>query len=288
MPLLTERYRPQKIEDLVGFIPTFSIDEDMPHLLLHGVQGSGKTTLAKIIIRMLNADHIILNASNERGIEVIRQKVIDFASTKSSNNTIKIIMLDEADHLTDESQASLRNVMETYAHNCRFILTANYLNKIKDPLQSRCVLVKFDNIPKEQILNRLEFICKEEKIPYEVDALRKIVNQTGNDIRSAINKIDEFKEGVFLSKLHEQTKLAETIFVLIKQKNFLSARQTYLDSHIDAEQFLHDLYTVIWESTESLDYKKHVTLSIADSYKFLSQSAWKEILVESTILNLIR
>ena len=197
MTLLTEKYRPQTIEDMIGFKPTFAIDEDMPHLLLHGSAGTGKTTLAKIIIKMLGADSLILNASSDRGIDIVRQKVIDFASTQSTTGAIKIVFLDEADHLTNDAQTALRNTMEKYCKNTRFIFTANYVSKIIDPLQSRCILVKFDNIPKDAILNRLEYICKNENVPYEIDALKQIIEYTGNDIRSAILN---FKKRILVQK----------------------------------------------------------------------------------------
>jgi replication factor C small subunit len=192
MPLLNEKYRPKVIEDIIGFEPTFSIDEDMPHLLFYGSAGTGKTTAAKAIVRMLNCDYIILNASEERGIQVVRDKIQVFAGTQSKDGNIKCVILDEADFLTQESQTALRNILESFSRNTRFILTCNYLQKIIDPIQSRCILIKFNDIKKEDVINRLEYICKTENIPYEKVALEKIVEYTGTDIRSSINKLEEF------------------------------------------------------------------------------------------------
>lgn len=288
MPLLTEKYRPQTTEDMIGFKQTFAIDEDMPHLLLHGSAGTGKTTLAKIIIKMLGADSLILNASSDRGIDIVRQKVIDFASTQSTTGAIKIVFLDEADHLTNDAQTALRNTMEKYCRNTRFIFTANYVSKIIDPIQSRCILVKFDNIPKDAILNRLEYICKNENIPYEIDALKQIIEYTGNDIRSAINKIEEYKDGVMLSKLRTETKIAEIVFDYIKKKDFITARQYILDNPIIEEQLLRDLYEVIMASSESLEYKKFAICNIAESYKWLGSVAWRGILIEDLLIKLMK
>lgn len=287
MPLLVEKYRPSKIEDIVGFKPTFEIGEDMPHLLLYGGAGTGKTTLARIIINMLHADSITLNASSERGIEVVRQKISDFASTQSTNKNIKIVFLDEADHLTPDAQTALRNTMETYSYSTRFIMTANYVSRIIDPIQSRCILIKFDNIPKSTIIERLKYICDNEGIPYEMEAFSKIVDQTGSDMRSAINKIEELKSGVFVSKLKNETKLAKSIFEFIKKKDFNSARQAYLDTNPDNEQFLKDLNSVIFSSSESDSYKKQSIIEICEAYKSLGVGSWPQIIIEALFVKLM-
>jgi replication factor C small subunit len=287
MTLLVEKYRPQDLESMIGFKPTFSIDEDMPHLLLSGPPGVGKTTLAKIIVKMLKCDHIILNASEERGIQVVRDKIQVFASTKSKDTNIKICILDEADFLTQESQTALRNILETYSRNTRFILTCNYPQKIIDPIKSRCILVKFNNIKKEDVLKRLEYICKNEKIPYEIPALEKIIDQTGTDIRASINKIEELKDGVLLSNIKNEIKLSEEIFALIKQKDFITARQKYLDGHIEPEEFVKNLYTTIFNSSESIEYKQKAILILSEEYRWLSSVAWPQILIESLFVKLI-
>ena len=287
MPLLVEKYRPTELKDIVGFIPSFDIDDSMPHLLLYGPPGTGKTTLAKVIIRKLNCDHIILNASSERGIDVIRDKVKDFASTKSKDSNIKIIFLDEADHLTPDAQTALRNTIETYSRNTRFILTCNYINRIIDPLKSRCVSIKFDNLPADLIVNRLIFICEQEKIPYELEALKKIVSITKSDIRSAINKIEEFKDGVLLSKIISNNNIAMTVYQYIQKKDFISARQVILDSHPDYDQLILDLNNIIFSNSISIDSKMKSIVIIADTYKWLNQVAIKEILIESMIAQLI-
>jgi replication factor C small subunit len=287
MPLLNEKYRPKVIEDIIGFEPTFSIDEDMPHLLFYGSAGTGKTTAAKAIVRMLNCDYIILNASEERGIQVVRDKIQVFAGTQSKDGNIKCVILDEADFLTQESQTALRNILESFSRNTRFILTCNYLQKIIDPIQSRCILIKFNDIKKEDVINRLEYICKTENIPYEKVALEKIVEYTGTDIRSSINKLEEFKDGVFLDRIKKESKVAEEVFVLIQQKKFELARQTYLDGNIEPEKFMRDLHDTIFDGTYTTEQKQKAILIISEEYRWLSSVAWPQILIESLILKLM-
>ena len=287
MPLLNEKYRPKVIEDIIGFEPTFSIDEDMPHLLFYGSAGTGKTTAAKAIVRMLNCDHIILNASEERGIQVVRDKIQVFAGTQSKDGNIKCVILDEADFLTQESQTALRNILESFSRNTRFILTCNYLQKIIDPIQSRCILIKFNDIKKEDVINRLEYICKTENIPYEKVALEKIVEYTGTDIRSSINKLEEFKDGVFLDRIKKESNVAEEVFVLIQQKKFELARQTYLDGNIEPEKFMRDLHDTIFDGTYTTEQKQKAILIISEEYRWLSSVAWPQILIESLILKLM-
>jgi replication factor C small subunit len=286
--LLVEKYRPKKLSEVVGLDPSkINIGEDMPHLLLYGPPGTGKTSLAKIIIKMLDSNHIVLNASDERGIDVIREKVKTFSSTMSTNGKIKIVFLDEADALTPDAQNSLRNLMETFAGNCRFILTCNYLNKVIEPLQSRCLKIEFNNIDKSEIVDRLKFICTSENIPFEEAALVALVDNNVSDIRKSVNALEEMRAGVTLDKIKKPSTTATQVFANLMIGDFQAARQLYLDAHLDNDQFLKDLYSCIMESDIGDDFKRRSIREIAEAYKFINQVAWKEILVENALLNIM-
>ena len=286
--LLVEKYRPTTLDEVVGFDSSkIRIGEDIPHLLLYGPPGTGKTSLAKVIIRMLDANCIVLNASDERGIDVIREKVKSFVSTMSTNGKIKIVFLDESDALTPDAQTSLRNLMETFSTNCRFILTANYVGKIIEPLQSRCLRVEFNNIDKNKIVDRLKYICTAENIPFDEKALVALVDINNSDIRKSVNALEEMRSGVTVDKIKKSDNTASTVFANLMLGDFSTARQVYLDAHPDNEAFLKDLYTCIMKSGVNDNVKRKAIGEIAEAYKFLGSVAWKEILVENAMLNIM-
>ena len=162
---------------------------DIQNLIFYGPAGTGKTTLAKLIVKNIECDHLYINASDERGIETIRDKVSGFASTMSFT-PIKVIILDEADFLTIQAQASLRNVIETFSRTTRFILTCNYIERIIDPLQSRCQTLKIVPPSKLDIVKHLKKITDKENINIEkIDDLAIVVNNNYPDVRKMLNTI---------------------------------------------------------------------------------------------------
>ena len=192
--LLVEKYRPVKLENYVGnehikkTISQYLGQNDIQNLIFYGPAGTGKTTLAKLIVKNLDCDYLYINASDERGIETIRDKVSGFAST-ASFKSIKVVILDEADFLTIQAQASLRNVIETFSRNTRFILTCNYVERIIDPLQSRCQVLKVIPPSKSEVAVHIAGIMEEENISFELDDLKLVVNQFYPDLRKCLNTI---------------------------------------------------------------------------------------------------
>jgi|TARA_Y100000356_G_scaffold134521_1_gene144093 replication factor C small subunit len=192
--LLVEKYRPTNIDNYVGneniknTISQYLGQNDIQNLLFYGPAGTGKTTLAKLIVKNLDCDHLYINASDERGIDTIRAKVTGFASTMSFK-PLKVIILDEADFLTIQAQASLRNVIETFSRSTRFIMTCNFIERIIDPLQSRCQTLKVVPPNKVDILKHLVKIIKREEIYSTEDDLRTIVDNSYPDVRKMLNTI---------------------------------------------------------------------------------------------------
>jgi len=196
-----EKYRPQKISELVNQKETIGSissmlknQSELPHLLFSGSAGVGKTSAALCLSREILGEHwkdytLELNASDERGINMVRERVKKFSRFAGLDTEIpfKMIILDEADEMTNDAQTALRRIIEDTAKICRFILIANNLSKIIEPIQSRCVVFKFTKISDKEILSQLKFIGKKEKIKADEKGLNAICDYTDGDLRHAIN-----------------------------------------------------------------------------------------------------
>ncbi|MFX1338055.1 MAG: replication factor C small subunit [Promethearchaeota archaeon] len=196
-----EKYRPRILDDIVnqlGIIKRlkqFIKDTSMPHLIFAGPAGTGKTTSALCMVRELygrkmspNITYLELNASDARGIDVIRTYIKDFAKARPPQDIpFKILILDEADNMTAPAQQALRRTMEKYTNNCRMILICNYSNKIIPPIQSRCVVFRFSSLNNEDIKERIKFIAKQEKLTLIPSGLNALVDVSSGDCRRAIN-----------------------------------------------------------------------------------------------------
>ena len=195
----TEKYRPKHLdevvnqEEIISRLKVFVKDKNMPHLLFAGPPGTGKTTTILALAHDLYGEnwrrnYLELNASDDRKIEVIRTVVKQFAQTLPFGDVpFKIIVLDEADNLTSDSQQALRRIMEQYATTCRFCLTANYSSKIIEPIQSRCAVFRFSPLKEEDMKERLKWIAEQEKVEITSDGLDAILYVAMGDMRRAIN-----------------------------------------------------------------------------------------------------
>ena len=305
--LLVEKYRPDKLENFVGnenikkSISKYLEQNDIQNLIFYGPAGTGKTTLAKLIIKNLDCDHIYINASDERGIETIRDKVSGFASV-ASFKPLKVVILDEADFLTIQAQASLRNIIETFSRTTRFIMTCNFVERIIDPLQSRCQVLKIIPPSKKDAAKHLVKILNEEKISYTPQDIKVIVNQYYPDLRKCINTIqlntlreeDEIHPTNFMltlkldkSVLVSSTYIKEIISELNKSKpNFKEIRQIIANANVDD---FEELFRALYENASSYLPNKEGTVAIlVNDHQYKSNFRIdKEINTMSLIQNII-
>ena len=190
--LWVEKYRSSNLDSYVGnenikkTIQQYLDQNDIQNFIFYGPAGTGKTTLAKLIVNNLDCDYLYINASDERGIDTIRDKVSGFASV-ASFKSLKVVILDEADFITIQGQAALRNVIETYSRTTRFILTCNFVERIIDPLQSRCQVLKIVPPSKQDIAKHVAGILEKEEVSYTMDDIKILVSQFYPDVRKMLN-----------------------------------------------------------------------------------------------------
>ncbi len=294
--LLNEKYRPVKLKDYVGngklksSIASQLYNNDIQNYLFYGPAGTGKTTLAKLITKNLDCDYIYINASDERGIETIRDKVSSFASV-ASFKPLKVVILDEADFLTIQAQASLRNIIETFSRTTRFIMTCNYIERVIDPLQSRCQTIKVVPPTRKEVAVHLASICDKESISYEPTAIGKIVNKFYPDLRKMLNTIQtsNIKNKLTLddSLLVSTSYLSAILSELKKDKpKFNTIRQIIADSNVDDyEEVFRFLYD---NADEYLPGKSGTAAFLINEHQYKANFRIdKEINIMSLINNLI-
>jgi len=254
--LLVEKYRPSTLDTYVGneniksVIQQYLNQNDIQNFLFYGPAGTGKTTLAKLIINSLNCDFLYINASDERGIDTIRDKVSGFAST-ASFKPLKVVILDEADFLTIQAQASLRNIIETFSRTTRFILTCNFVERIIDPLQSRCQVLKIVPPTKSEVARHVAWILDSEGITYDLKDIAAIVNKFYPDLRKTLNVCQSSTVGGVLkpdSSVLVSTSYHNQVLNLLKKPTpttFTSVRQIIADSGVNDYD---DLFRFLFET----------------------------------------
>ena len=293
--LLNEKYRPLTLDKFVGnenlkkTIQQFLDQNDIVNMLLYGGAGTGKSTLAKLIVHNLDCDSLLINASDERGIETIRDKVSSFASV-ASFKPLKVVILDEADFLTIQAQASLRNIIETFSRTTRFIMTCNFVERIIDPLQSRCQVLKIIPPTKKDVAKHLHWICNEESISHGINDLVPLVNQYYPDLRKCINTIQLSTQDNILkldqSVLVSSNYIDKVITELKSKADFKTIRQTIADANVDD---FNELFRSLYErSSEYLPGKEGTASILINEHQYKANFRIdKEINTMSLIQNLI-
>jgi replication factor C small subunit len=293
--LWTELYRPITLEGYIGNddfknnLITWIEKNDIPHLLFYGPAGGGKTTAAKLIVNNINCDYIYINCSDENGIDTIRDKVKSFASAATFKPQ-KVVIMDEADFLTLNAQAALRNIIETFSLTTRFIFTCNFVERIIDPIQSRTVVFELTPPSMKEVAIKCCQILENEGIKYSKSDVANIVKQTYPDIRKSLNLLQSSIKDDNLQQSREITNFKQTsdkIIELLKGqniKNFTIIRQLVMDSNI---RDYNELYRVLFERADEFTNSAIATLIIAD-YQYKSiMSIDKEITMMGCIAKLL-
>ena len=294
-----EKYRPAKLDDIILDERTLNIvkefKNEIPNLLFVGNPGTGKTTLARVIVNdILGCNYLYINASDESGIDTIRHNITNFAQTKSFDGGIKVVILDEADGLTPQAQAALRNTMETFAKYCRFILTANYKHKIIPALQSRCQALDIKPVI-ELAVKRCYYILKNEKVKISDEQKKKFVQLVKRffpDLRKAINELQKnvIDSELCIASINSDNELLETVYKKVVGKKSLEARKYLIENEDrfqgDYDTLLANFLNYIYNTNLQDAQKKAFIANIADH---LYKSAFvvdKEINAFACLVNL--
>ena len=296
--LWVEKYRPTTLDTYIGNehlkskVSIYLESGDLPHLLLFGKAGTGKTTLAKLLVNNIECDYLYINASDENNVDTVRTKVKNFASTVGFKD-MKVIILDECDYITPNAQAALRNLMETFSKHCRFILTCNYVERIIDPIQSRCQSFQIIPPSKTEVAKHLHSILIQENVIDKPEDIKVLVESGYPDIRRVINSA---QRNVVKGKLKLDTssiiqndyklKLLKILETQNKKNAFNEIRQLLADNKITDYA---DLFRLLYDEVDSYG-KGHLAeciLIIARYELSDSQVVDKEINVMAMIIELL-
>ena len=280
--LWTEKYRPKNIEDCI--LPErlkkpfqeYVTQKNIPNLLLTGGAGVGKTTVAKAMCNEIGCDFMIINGSDENGIDMVRNKITNYASSMSFSGGRKVIIIDEADYLSANAQAAFRNAIEEFAGNCSFIFTCNFKNKIIEPLHSRCAVIEFTLKASEkssmaaQFFKRIQTILSAEEITYETPVVAELIKKHFPDFRRVINELQRFSKfgkidtGVLAQIV--DVSLAD-IIKFIKDKDFGAIRKWVASNDVDPASLYRKLYDNLYEVLKPQSIPQAVIIIADYQYK---------------------
>ena len=296
--LWVERYRPVSLENYIGNehlktkVSRYISTGDIPHLLLHGKAGTGKTTLAKLLVSNIDCDQMYVNASDENNVETVRNKIKMFASSVGFKD-LKVIILDECDFLTPNAQAALRNLMETFSKHCRFILTCNYVERIIDPIQSRCQSFQIIPPSKKEVAIHTSSILNTEGVSFDNEQIVTMVNSSYPDIRRIINAVQRnivdnnlIVDTESLVQNDYKLQVLEILQTQDKKNAFKNLRQLLADSQI---RDYADLFRLLYDEVDSYG-KGHIAeviLTIAKYELSDAQVVDKEINAMAMLIDIL-
>jgi DNA polymerase III delta prime subunit len=304
MSLFVEKYRPTKLNEFVGNeaikkqIEFFIQKKEIPNLLFYGEAGGGKTSLAKLIANELEVQYLYINASDKNGIDFVREEIIPFASSISFNfNSLKIVILDEYDNTTIQAQSALRNVIETYSKNTRFILTCNYVHKLIDPIKSRFHSFKIGAPSKKEIAQHLLYILENEKISFQKEDVAQIIQEHYPDFRKIINTLQGNVLDGELVLSSNINGINETILEQIKQefksKNNFSTKYTNIRTLINSfsEREYEFMFRFLFDNINELFAPDDIPVAIILISKYQYEYNFvidKEISIVALIIELLK
>lgn len=306
----TEKYRPDTLdevvnqEEIVSRLQAFVEEDAIPHLMFAGPAGTGKTTCAIALAKDLYGDEwkqnfMETNASDDRGIDVVREKIKDFARTKSVNADYKIIFLDEADALTSDAQQALRRTMEQFSGNTRFILSCNYSSKIIDPIQSRCAVFRFNRLAEEDVKTYIERIAKGEDFKISEEAIEAVMEVAEGDLRRVTNILqtaaiqrDEIEEDdIYGAAASLRPDEIEEILENALEGEFMDAREQLAELMIDRGLEGGDVLRSIHREVFDLDISEQGKLEIVENlgeFEFrIAEGGSSDIQIEALLAKIV-
>jgi len=289
----TEKYRPKKVSEMVGdfkqkILKYLEKPEEIPHFLFYSkTPGTGKTTLAKCIINELGCDYLILNSSDDRKIDVVREKVKEFSITKSSKAGLRrAVFLDEFDGMLKASQDALRNVMETYAKNVFFILTCNNINKVIDPLKSRCKVIPFAYPDKGEMIKYLTYICEQEQMEYTEEGLQELIKANYPSIRNCVITLQDLKiegKSIIPDNVKPVNELFDEMWKALKEKRWHDIKKVVLESTVDPRE----LNTFFWERFLHEENTKGIQITCRNE-KDIAWGADARIVLTTSLIEMVK
>lgn len=291
--IFTEKYRPKLIKDIVGDFKNkiakyLENPQAIPNFLLYSKSpGTGKTTLMKAIVNELGCDYLMINSSDDRTLEVVRDKVKQFIMSQSSKADLKrCVAMDEVDGMGRIQQEALRNMIETYAKNSFFIFTANNVNKVIEPIRSRCVEISFAYPNKEEVFHYLKDICVKEKIFFDEDGLISLIEKNYPSIRNCVLALQDMKtedKKVIRENIKANNDLFESLWLALKEKDWKKVKEEVMATTVDPRE----LNSFFWQKSLDEENLKLIQITCRNE-RDISFGADPKVIMVTSLIEMVK